>query len=925
MSFLSRQRSLNQQHNFPSSKNTGKPLPALPPFDPVENIPVRKQKSQQNEKYATVEGSPNTGAGRNRLIRRVSSIFRPSSLKRKTGQFATHLHLRSATASPAGSPSQKQGSHPPSAFAAYSATGCSSEDTHYDSDVDDIRRPSGLGRSASFTSHRSMPMTPTTLASPQTSPEQEDSAEYVRSRTSSSPNLLRSLSQKAKNKFRPKRASISHIPSPVIVSELPPSPPLPPKSKQSLHPPPVQRAADSSCRLPVEVLDVVLLHLPRKHVCRLARISRAFSLNVRLVLYQTLDFQTLSGSQVEKLVALLASRRDLSELVVELSCTTWPTFFNAGRHSFSVPASATPPDRENQLRNTLLTATFTLALQRMSNLINLTLPCFDLSLLSQHSAFGLRHLTFMNHTMSTEEATSLFTWLDGQINITSLSLPNLEDYQVAPMPIHPHLIPAPPATTMADDQTGRRPDGNQANRVSDSASVTPTYYLDTPAPLTGTNGGSPFTQNNPYLRVSPITSPVPSPMVAGFGNVPAAAVSSTSLVSPGITYDSSTLLPKLTTLHATPGFLAYLVPQTGVSSSAASTYSTSLLQPSTTENAGMERLGRPLLRKVSLNISTNLYDGLRPSAVMTRLRGIEQLEIRFCESVDRRTVEKVVTVVSSALGAGGAHSSSGSGSSASGSCESTEEPRGLKSLRISFKSESALSKGMEDMVFRTLQATLSRYARLEQLDVTFSSSRFGPAKPLPLSPLNISVANASMGAGIKSTIVSNTPTINDIVLNGVVEGQFTPQEPDRQHLSPGHLGADVDPDRLSVSTGVMNKGYKFPSISATPSPTAQSFVTAKGGSGASSTRSSKIFVSDVSGDGSDGSSTPVAVTTTVVAAAAAGLGGLAVSDDQRSFVSSVGSYCYSVSDQPQGKMEMWARQCPSLKSVAVGGVRWTSE
>jgi hypothetical protein len=63
----------------------------------------------------------------------------------------------------------------------------------------------------------------------------------------------------------------------------------------------------------------------------------------------------------------------------------------------------------------------------MSNLVKLTLPKFDWSLLAQHTAFGLCSLTFMCSKMFGEEMLAFFTWLDGQINVVELTFPMLED------------------------------------------------------------------------------------------------------------------------------------------------------------------------------------------------------------------------------------------------------------------------------------------------------------------------------------------------------------------------------------------------------------------------------------------------------------------------------------------------------------------
>ncbi|KAJ2925831.1 hypothetical protein H1R20_g11263, partial [Candolleomyces eurysporus] len=192
---------------------------------------------------------------------------------------------------------------------------------------------------------------------------------YIRSRPISSPNLLRSLSQKAKNKLRRRsvggRKSVAHG---SVMPELPPtpSPPLPP--------PTVVKTA-RSFDFPVKVFDSVFSHLPRKAVVSLCPLSGAFCSAGRVNLYYKLKLDTLPPLQLQKLLALLALRKDLTDLVQECVCQTWPSFLS--------PPSPPKPKKEDEddddddkpvytyedsreedkLKNRLLAATFTLALQ----------------------------------------------------------------------------------------------------------------------------------------------------------------------------------------------------------------------------------------------------------------------------------------------------------------------------------------------------------------------------------------------------------------------------------------------------------------------------------------------------------------------------------------------------------------------------------
>jgi hypothetical protein len=178
----------------------------------------------------------------------------------------------------------------------------------------------------------------------------------------------------------------------------------------------------------------------------------------------------------------------------------------------------------------------------MHCLTSLTLPAFDFVLLQHHAAFGLQKVTFMNHFITHQETVSLFTWLDGQINVTSVNFPRLIE--------HTHALRNTP--------------------------VTPSHSCF-------------------ILRTPP-----PSP-------------------HPFISFNQPTLLPSLTHLHATPDLAILLCPTRSV-------------------------------KHVTLNIHSTLYDGLRPSALMSALRGISSLRLRFGETADRRTVEKVLAAAAAELG-----------------------------------------------------------------------------------------------------------------------------------------------------------------------------------------------------------------------------------------------------------------------------------
>lgn len=393
---------------------------------------------------------------------------------------------------------------------------------------DDIRRPSGLGRSVSIHSNQSCPPSPLTVVHPASPFDDIGRGGHERTRAVSTPNLLRAISAKVQAKLE-RRSSDARPVEPVRPRPVCPD-------------------------IPPEIVAIILSFLPRQTVVSLALVCRAFCSGARLVLYRTLDLRTIRPNRFEQLVALLASCTDLTDLVESLICHAWPPFFSprVGHGEVHTPIFSS------------FTATFTIAFQRMHNLKSLELPSFDPSLLRHHSAFGLERLTFMNRGMSSDEAAELFTWLDGQANITHLAFPNLIEKE-----------------------------------ASDTHSINNDTLIEQ--------------HTNLFLFPAiPGHTPNPTPKSSTFPLI-------FSFPSPPSPFRSSTLLPGLSTLHATPSIVSLL----------AST--------------------RPVQTAI-VNIHSTLYTGLRPAALMATLHGISTLECRFGENVDRRTVEKVLGAAGAALG-----------------------------------------------------------------------------------------------------------------------------------------------------------------------------------------------------------------------------------------------------------------------------------
>ncbi|KAG6841175.1 hypothetical protein C0991_001100 [Blastosporella zonata] len=426
------------------------PLPSAPydsvppiPFPPaVENIHTASQPHRISLVLKGRRTSPGT------IIRRVSSLLG----KKKTQPAFAPLDIQA--------PSESQ-------WRPINVDDGSESDV---SEFDDIRRPSGLGRSVSISSNRSLPPSPFTT-NDEESPFRLATATklmvYGRSRAVSSPNLLRFPGTPKMN----------------------PMPTLAHRNKQCPPPP-----------MPQEVLVAILSFTPRHAIASHARASSDWCNAARTVFYEAIDLRTLRPKQVELLVTLLAYRHDLTDLVRSFECHAWPDFFPPPQ------SQTTGPREQHPSFSTALTAIFTIAFQNMHFITSLVLPAFDHTFLRHHSAFGLRKLTILSHTMTNTESTQLFAWLDGQINITYLAFPNLLDSQKTPTDLSLSVpkISQTPNTTLTDC-------------------------------------------SNTY---SPSTSPSQSPV---------SPFSLLTPITPASPFHSLTLLPALTTCVGTPSVITSLV------------------------------------------------------------------------------------------------------------------------------------------------------------------------------------------------------------------------------------------------------------------------------------------------------------------------------------------------------------------------------
>ncbi|OAX41794.1 hypothetical protein K503DRAFT_452405 [Rhizopogon vinicolor AM-OR11-026] len=159
--------------------------------------------------------------------------------------------------------------------------------------------------------------------------------------------------------------------------------------------------------LPLELLETILSFLPRFDLPRIALVSAQFCEATRNVVYQILDFRTISESRVEKLCIILSTSVSLATRVRSLSCHSWPATISSEGH-------LTP------------SLDFTSALRNMSNLESLTIRSFA-PVLSQWPPlpFQLKTLVILDDAIFSQQVTDhLLSFLRNQTSLQSLALPN---------------------------------------------------------------------------------------------------------------------------------------------------------------------------------------------------------------------------------------------------------------------------------------------------------------------------------------------------------------------------------------------------------------------------------------------------------------------------------------------------------------------
>ncbi|KAJ3981899.1 hypothetical protein F5890DRAFT_475444 [Lentinula detonsa] len=467
--------------------------------------------------------------------------------------------------------------------------------------------------------------------------------------------------------------------------------------------------------LPVEILVHVFELLPRSFVLGLAPLSKNFFQAAQMVIYGTLDLRNVSSLRQEELNTLLAGRKDLTEITQELICdqSSYPSGFPSA-----------------------------LVLAHMTHLTTLTLPCFSIDLMQHHTAFGLRSVTFLDVDLKPTEKVELFTWLDGQVNITTLNLPRLFD-------------PPPPA---------------DSNLESESEFSRSPVFLSTPSPshISSHFPSPPSTFNSLFVSPQPSSTLAPPPFQIPLPPSPGPTTPLNSNFSSELASlcASSTLLPYLEVVRAPPSILQLLAPSRA----------------------------RTLI-KVGININDTLVGGLRPAELVGFLKpslgqsvsydesgeaktgeddgGLEELCFNFGKDVDRRTVEKVLGATGAVLG-GFALSKTpeadrGSAREerddvvvkASTTMESKQEDYrspGLQSLEIAIPWNGPRT---EEMLYKTIHSILPRYRALYTL-VMFLSSSSVPEQPSLSEPHSstINIEDSSRGMTVPLPAVQVNGQLN---------------------------------------------------------------------------------------------------------------------------------------------------------------------
>ncbi|KAI0822111.1 hypothetical protein BC628DRAFT_1328016 [Trametes gibbosa] len=183
------------------------------------------------------------------------------------------------------------------------------------------------------------------------------------------------------------------------------------------------QATTALSRVSPELLTAVFSYARRRDLVALAQASKTLSQPALRALYEVLDLRNTSDERATQCIASLASRRHVATLIRSFACRTLPSADDAAQ---------------------LTTVTYAIAFNNMDGLRTLTLPRFDLRILS-HTTFTLQRLVLLCKNMPALEFHALVAWLARQSELTALSLPRLV-LPALPLPSDASAVPHTPPT-----------------------------------------------------------------------------------------------------------------------------------------------------------------------------------------------------------------------------------------------------------------------------------------------------------------------------------------------------------------------------------------------------------------------------------------------------------------------------------------------
>ena len=586
------------------------------------------------------------------------------------------------------------------------------DDMGFDSEEDDIRRPSGLGSAVSLSrigSDESMPPSPHLVVDSPTNPSTSASpkrvnspygmlgyegqrAAWVRVRAASSPNLRdyddppsRPTSPKGAQKcIQDESAARLVLPGPA----------------RAMSPPP-----RASYALPLSITSHILSFLPRTHLPPIALVSRHFCNAARATLYKVVDMDLIAPLRAEELLATLAGEQaiQIAGLVKRFCCRRWPGYWVAPSGAAVGYASATASPALSSVSGPWGCGSSLDSSPALSQSSSASSGQSSTHLTSGPSGVGLQGIGlgigYVPLHIQSKDARPRANFVRAFAHMVNMELLTLPAFDSALMRQHtarglknveflcpswretvegsgddsfvgwlgrhpmievlrfPYLVdlPGPPDMTLKIDTTAT---SQRKGRGPQTAPVT-----------TDPNGKDmiPF-PTSVSLEAAPENPEAASTLrKMQFGDVldEPATVTQRSIKDEDEEVDG--FLPRLEVLQATPAIIGLLFGSSGGSS------------PS---------LPRQPLR-TTLTITSTLYTGLRPSSIMALLmeRNVERLEMRFGPGVDKRTWDKALRASGAFLGGGGDETGDDSEIVLERGVEDGEdrsESRGLRELVVVF-------------------------------------------------------------------------------------------------------------------------------------------------------------------------------------------------------------------------------------------------